>query len=86
MNREQAAETRLKELAAPFAGSVPAKTVCLRGQPWQAICDWAADNAVDLIVMPTHGHSGLLHMWLGSVAERVVQKAPCPVLVVRGID
>ncbi len=83
VNREQGAEARLKELATPFAGSVPAKTVCLRGQPWQAICDWAADNEVDLIVMPTHGHSGLLHMWLGSVAERVVQKAACPVLVVR---
>ncbi len=86
VNRVQSAETRLKELAAPVAGSVPARTVCLRGQPWQAICDWAAKNDVDLIVMPTHGHSGLLHMWLGSVSGRVVQKAPCPVLVVRGIE
>jgi len=41
---------------------------------------------VDLIVMPTHGYSGLLHLWLGSVAERVVQKARCPVLTVRSRD
>ncbi len=83
VDREDKSKARLKELAALFDGGVPAKSVCLRGKPWHCICDWAADNDVDLIIMPTHGHSGLLHMWLGSVAERVVQKAPCPVLVVR---
>lgn len=81
--RERAAEIRLKELAAPLAGRFPARTVCLAGKPWHVICDWAAENCVDLIVMPTHGYAGLEHAWLGSVAERVVQKAPCPVLVVR---
>ncbi len=83
-DRLSAAESRIKELAAAFPGPAPAKAVCLSGKPWRAICDWAADNSVDLIVMPTHGFSGLQHLWLGSVAERVVQKAPCPVLVVRG--
>jgi len=83
IDREGAAENRLKELAAAFDGEPPVKTLCLRGQPWRMICDWAGENKVDLIIMPTHGYSGLLHLWLGSVAERVVQKAPCPVLTVR---
>ena len=86
IDREDGAEARLKELAVTFGGDVVVNTVCLRGKPWHVICDWAADNKVDLIVMPTHGYSGLLHLWLGSVAERVVQKAPCPVLVIRATE
>ena len=41
------------------------------------------EKNVDLIVMGTHGHTGLAHMLMGSVAEKVVRKAPCPVLTVR---
>jgi nucleotide-binding universal stress UspA family protein len=78
--REQSAHAHLKEQAATLGGSV--QTVCLRDTPWRGICEWAAAHAVDLIVMPTHGHSGLKHLWLGSVAERVVRKAPCPVLTI----
>ena len=81
--RERAAEQRLQELAAGSAAGIPVKTRHLTGKPWHVICKWAAENRVDLIVMPTHGHAGLQHLWAGSVAERVVQKAPCPVLVVR---
>lgn len=84
--RAEAVRTRLREVAAAHAPGIPVNVVCLHGKPWRAICDWAADNDVDLIVLPTHGYSGLLHMWLGSVAERVVQKAPCPVLVIRARD
>jgi len=47
------------------------------------ILRYANDNAVDLIVMGTHGRGPLGHVVLGSVAERVVRKAPCPVLTVR---
>ena len=43
----------------------------------------AADANIDLIVMGTHGHTGLAHVLLGSVTEKVVCKAPCPVLTVR---
>ena len=43
----------------------------------------AKDFDVDLIVIATHGHTGLKHLLLGSVAERVVRLAPCPVLTVR---
>jgi nucleotide-binding universal stress UspA family protein len=54
------------------------------GVPFQSIVDTARDQHVDLIVMGTHGHTGLAHAFLGSVAEKVVRLAPCPVLVTRG--
>ncbi len=47
-----------------------------------AILDYAKENAADLIVMGTHGRSGVPHFLVGSVAERVVRVAPCPVLTV----
>lgn len=52
------------------------------GHPGQQICEHARDSDVDLIVIPTHGSTGLTHLLLGSVAEYVVRHAHCPVLVV----
>lgn len=61
-----------------------AKTVLLKGTaPAVAIVDYARDNAVDLIVLGTHGRGAVAHLLMGSVAERVVRTAPCPVLTVR---
>jgi nucleotide-binding universal stress UspA family protein len=54
------------------------------GQPAAAIVQEAADRAVDLIVLGTHGRQGLAHLMLGSVAEHVVRTSACPVLTVRG--
>lgn len=54
-----------------------------RGKPWERIVEVANEHNADLIVIGTHGRSGLQHFVLGSTAERVVQHAPCPVLVVR---
>ena len=48
-----------------------------------AIVDVAIADEIDLIVMSTHGRSGLQHWLLGSITERVLQSAPCPVLIVR---
>ena len=53
------------------------------GSPFQEIVRYAADQRVDLIVIGTHGRGAIGHMLLGSVAEKVVRKAPCPVLTVR---
>lgn len=74
---------KLLELASSFPASVPVATDMTTGIPWDCIVACAAQAHMDLIVMPTHGRSGLKHLWLGSVAERVVRHAPCPVLVVR---
>lgn len=54
------------------------------GAPFDRIITTACQEGVDLIVMGTHGRSGLPHLLMGSVAERVVRLAPCPVLVTRG--
>jgi universal stress protein A len=60
-------------------------TAVMIGVPFQAIVDAAQARQVDLIIMGTHGHSGIPHMLLGSVADRVLRLAPCPVLVVRSM-
>jgi nucleotide-binding universal stress UspA family protein len=57
-------------------------TLLETGLPAQAIADTAHKRKIDLIVMATHGRTGLSHMLLGSVAERVVRTAPCPVLTI----
>jgi universal stress protein A len=54
------------------------------GTPATEIVKAAVDYGADLIVMATHGRSGLPHLLLGSVAEEVMRQAPCPVLTVRG--
>jgi nucleotide-binding universal stress UspA family protein len=53
------------------------------GIPYRKIVEVAAAEKVDLIVMATHGRTGLSHLVMGSVAERVVRTAPCPVLTIR---
>ncbi|HWY88150.1 MAG TPA: universal stress protein [Gemmataceae bacterium] len=52
------------------------------GPPVEEIVDYAHEHAIDLIVIATHGRGWLAHLLLGSVAEKVVRKAPCPVMAV----
>ena len=52
------------------------------GTPYKRIVDKAEAAGVDMIVMSTHGRTGLAHMLIGSVTERVLRRAPCPVLAV----
>jgi nucleotide-binding universal stress UspA family protein len=54
-----------------------------RGSPASAICRFAADEHCDLVVMLTHGRTGLTRIIMGSVAEEVLRHAPCPVLLLR---
>jgi nucleotide-binding universal stress UspA family protein len=60
---------------------VTVKTRSQMGVPWDEIARTAREY--DLVVMGTHGRTGLRHLFLGSVAEKVVRHAPCPVLTVR---
>jgi len=53
------------------------------GKPHETIVKLAADERYDVIVMGTHGSSGLPHVLMGSVAEKVVRNAPCPVMTIR---
>ena len=64
-------------------GATQVKALSIQGAPWRAIVDYAAEHGSAMVVMGTHGHTGLKHVLLGSVAERVVRMAPCPVLTVR---
>ncbi len=64
-----------------FKGKV--ETVISFGVPFAEIIKAAKDYDIDLIVMGTHGRGAVAHLIIGSVAERVVRKAPCPVLTVR---
>ena len=54
-----------------------------QGIPFQEIIDYAKNEQMDMIVMGTHGRKGVSHMMMGSVAEKVVRLAPCPVLTVK---
>jgi nucleotide-binding universal stress UspA family protein len=58
-------------------------TAVVMGAPAAAIVKYATENGIDLIVMDTHGRGGVAHLLLGSVAEKVVRTAACPVLSVR---
>jgi nucleotide-binding universal stress UspA family protein len=57
-----------------------------RGRPGKVIVEAATDRGADLIVMGTHGRSGFDRLIMGSVTERVLRSAPCPVVVVRHPD
>lgn len=61
----------------------PVKTEVCIGRPFMEIVRYAREHEIDLIVLGTHGRGGLKQVLLGSVAERVVRKAPCPVLTIR---
>jgi len=63
--------------------AVPAKKIIKNGTAFVEIIDYVRKESIDLVVMGTHGRTGLEHILIGSVAERVVRKAPCPVLTVR---
>jgi nucleotide-binding universal stress UspA family protein len=65
---------------------VDIKTVLGSGVPHEVIVETAKARKADLVVMGTHGRSGLSHLLMGSVAEKVVRSASCPVLTVRGSD
>jgi universal stress protein A len=78
------AETELRRLVADLKKhGQRSRIVVKRGTPSQVIVDTAKRTSANLIIMGTHGHTGLAHMLIGSVAERVVRTAHCAVLTVR---
>jgi nucleotide-binding universal stress UspA family protein len=79
----EAAKTLTEAAALLMAKSIEVKTVVLKGAPADAILAFAKQEAIDLIVMSTHGRTGFLRLVYGSVAESVLHHSPCPVLLVR---
>ena len=76
------AEARLRATV-PEADRARVTVASAIASPYAEILAYAAAHEVDLIVMGTHGRGGVTHMLLGSIAERIVRRAPCPVLTVR---
>jgi nucleotide-binding universal stress UspA family protein len=75
---------RMLAAVVPHDRTVSYEHRLLMGSPATAIVHFAEKENVDLIVMPTHGRTGLYRLLMGSVAEEVVRKATCPVLTVKG--
>ena len=83
---EEAVQGSMEDaLARVTAAALTGERVVLYGVPFQEIVEAAKARQVDLIVMGTHGRTGLLHVLLGSVAEKVIRLAPCSVLVARKV-
>jgi len=85
--REMAAhKIRLDEFVtdklAEAGAGVKIRQIVVGGQPYGAIVDCAENEGVDLIVMSSHGRTGLSRMLIGSVTDKILRGAPCPVLVV----
>lgn len=81
--RKRGAE-ELDELVEKEIGKrVKARRAVRTGKAFYEILLYAREEKIDLIIIATHGHTGIEHVLFGSTAEKVVRKAPCPVLVVR---
>jgi universal stress protein A len=65
---------------------MPVKKTIKTGVTFVEIIDYVKQEGIDLVVMGTHGRSGIEHILIGSVAEKVVRKSPCPVLTIRPKD
>lgn len=81
--REAAEQAMDKLISEEIGEAVPATKQTRIGRPATEIAAAAKELNTDLIIISTHGHTGLKHVFLGSVTENVARVAPCPVLVVR---
>ncbi len=81
--KESANQALLQIPAADWAADRTIVRETRQGPPFLEIIRYAKEQEIDMIVLGTHGRGGLAHVLLGSVAEKVVRKAPCPVLTVR---
>ncbi|OQA69035.1 MAG: stress protein UspA [Ignavibacteriales bacterium UTCHB2] len=79
---DQRAKEELDKLAKKEINS-SVKTIIKTGKPFLEIIETAKEENIDLIIIATHGHTGVEHIIFGSTAEKVVRKAPCPVLTLR---
>lgn len=77
-------QVKLQELRDKYVpDSIRSELICEIGDPYEQLMKLSKDREVDLIVTSTHGRTGLPHLVIGSVAEKIIRHAPCPVFVVR---
>ncbi len=76
-------DKHLQEAKESFGEAIKVKVVHREGAPFVELIKLAKEEDVHMIIMSTHGYTGLKHMLLGSTTEKVVRKAHCPVLTVR---
>lgn len=81
--RKRGAEELDELLQNEIRRRVQARRAIRTGKAFYEIIQYAREEKMDLIIIATHGHTGIEHALFGSTAEKVVRKAPCPVLVVR---
>lgn len=80
----EVAKVMVKEFAQKNLPGIPHETyIDLNEHTYRCINDYAEENGIDLIVMATHGRTGPKRLYFGSVAENIVRRAPCSVLIVR---
>jgi nucleotide-binding universal stress UspA family protein len=84
--QERAREELSKVISPQLKRQIQVEEIVLRGKPFVEIIRTAREKNADLIVIPTHAHAGIKHSHVGSNAERVIRKAPCPVLVIHHPD
>jgi nucleotide-binding universal stress UspA family protein len=77
------ARKQLAGIAHELGATVPVDFIVRLGRSWKEIVDTAKTKHMDLLIIATHGYTGLKYALLGSVAEKIIRHAPCPVLVVR---
>jgi nucleotide-binding universal stress UspA family protein len=80
------AESAIETTVELVGDEVPVETAIVEGVPKTAILDYVEDEGMDMVVMGTHGRTGLDHYLIGSVAEKVVRRSPVPVVTVRLSD
>ncbi len=83
IDSSKTAATQVMEEMRIELGDLEVETQVLIGSPHVEIVRYARSEDVDLIILATHGRTGLAHALIGSVAEKVVQMAPCPVLTLK---
>ncbi len=83
MEQQEAEDKKRLEEIKPSIEGIEASYVVEFGSPTDRIVEYAAENDIDLVVMGTHGRTGLRRVIMGSVAEAVVRKAECPVLALK---
>jgi nucleotide-binding universal stress UspA family protein len=80
---KRAAEELDKLASKEIPANIEVKKKIKTGKPFVEIIETASEEDVDLIIIATHGHTGVEHILFGSTAEKVIRKAPCPVLTLR---